>query len=93
MRHSVVPLTAVCVCVFYYEDHVDNRSFRCMALYFNFIRHYSVLITKSLGSIHHYVIEALYPITLPLPASPLVITTLFSISLCLFSLSSICLLF
>ena len=50
-------------------------------LYFYFCIHYSMHTTKSLVSIHHHTIDPLCPFCPPATISPLVTTTLFSISM------------
>ena len=93
IRQRVVSLIHLCVCVcvcFIQVTLVDNISFRSTAVYFDFFRHSSVLTTKSLVSIHHHKIDPLYPFAHPSPPSPLVITTLFSVSMCFSMFSSVC---
>ena len=55
----------------------------CITFYFYFYISYNLLTTQNLFSIHHHTADPLYPFHTPPPTpSPLVTTTLFSVSAC-----------
>ena len=58
-------------------------SYMCTTLHFHFCMHYRILIIKHLVSVCHHKVDPLTYFCLP-PTSPLVTTTLFSVSMCLF---------
>lgn len=85
-RHSSTPNCCVCVCVFYYEDHIDNRSFRCSGIIFQIS-----LDTTACSSPKVWVPSTTMLLRLftQSPSTylllPLVITTLFSMNVFVFS--------
>ena len=68
---------------------VFNTGF-LYTLYFDFCIHCSVLTTQNLVSIHHHTVDPLYSFHPPPAPSPLVITTLFSVTTRLFLFGLVC---